>query len=137
MLRHLFRIDDWPEYLDEDAVEAFRLLERRVVRRVLEPDKPFGRCLDPLEVLGCENGGHLKVIAPQHEDDRHFEPGEPVVDVEPSELVPEMLQRELVSLSELDQIDKVRLVCLQGGPNELAGRKAGVERPAESFDPFP
>ena len=104
------------------------------MRRPFEPDKSFSRGVDPLEVPRGKNRRDLKIVTPQHEDDRHLEPREAIVDMECSVLVPEALQGKPVPLPELDQIDEIRLVCLQGSPNELAGRKPRVKRAAESED---
>ena len=61
------------DLLSQDLIEPVWLLERRVVRRLFEPDEAFKRRLDFIKVLLSEDGGDVPIVAPEKEDDRHFE----------------------------------------------------------------
>lgn len=120
--------------LKHGANERVRLLERRVVRRLLEPHQLLLRRIDRVEVLRGQHRRHVPVVPAEHEDDRHVEApdrrevGAPV-------LRAQGLERKPVPLAEPNEIRETGFVGAEGGPDELSGREAIAQRSAEALDP--
>src|SRR5688572_13447021 len=96
------------QYRGDAIVERGGFFERWVVRGVFEPHESLHGSLDPLEIASGDYRRYLPVVSPEHEHDRCVERQQRLVDVERTELVPQMVERELVALSELDEVPQIR-----------------------------
>src|SRR5262249_31743928 len=66
-------LGDRQHLLDQHAIERLRLLEGRIVRRLLEPHEALARRFDLVEVRVRHDRRHLPIVAAEEEEDRHLE----------------------------------------------------------------
>src|SRR5687768_5545836 len=78
----------------------------------------------------------MPVMPSEQEKHGHVEGQVVPAQIELRDFILKLHQRKTVALTELDEIDEVGLIGIQSRPNELAGRKIGVEHAAEPLDPF-
>lgn len=112
------------------GAEALRLLERHVVRRVLEPDESPGRGVERVEVGRREPRVGVAIVATQEERDGHAHSGDGPPQVEGPELLVHRLERDLVGPDEVRDLPGSRVPgerAAQDGPGEA---RPLVEDPA-------
>src|SRR5215471_20773287 len=82
------------------GTELLRLLERHVVRGLLEPDPPLRGRVEPFEVGRGEARVDLAVEATEEEEHRHRDAGHRDVQIEPEQLAVHRLERPVVRADE-------------------------------------
>lgn len=83
------------------------------VRRLLEPHEALAGCCDLLEILLCQDGGDVPVIAPKQKGYRYVEGPVAIAQIELRRLTLKRCQGKAIALPKLDEVEQAGFIRAQ------------------------